>query len=304
MAYELKDVKSILGTFVTIIVVHPETNAGAEAIQSAFAEISRIESLMSVHSPDSEISQLNRNGYQNNISRETKYVLQKSQYYSELSDGAFDITILPVIELWGKKSKARVIPSEEEILEAQKLVGYKNIVIEDSNVWFSKAGMKVTLAGVAKGYAVDRAAENLIKHGIKNALVNAGGDIRCIGGKTESIPWRIAIRNPINQRQVSVVLEIQDKAIATSGAYQPSKNDIIDPRSGRPAEQGILSASVLAESAMDADILTKFIYVPGIKKGKELIRRFSGTKVITINEDGSITRMPEQEDNQIKIYGK
>jgi thiamine biosynthesis lipoprotein len=304
MDYELKDVKTALGTFVTIIVIHTDVQVGAEAIRSAFAEISRIQALMSIHNPASEISLLNFNGKYEDLSQDTKYVIQKSQYYSVLSKGAFDITILPVLELWEAKNRCNTVPSEEDINEKQQLVNYKNTVIEDHRVWFTKTGMKVTLAGVAKGYAVDKAIETLINYNIKHALVNAGGDIRCIGGKTETLPWKIAVRNPQDKRRVSKVLEVRDKAVATSGTYQRTFKDILDPRSGRPAEQDIISASILAETAMEADILTKCLYVPGIIKGKELLQGLSCVEAIIINRDGDVMMLPEIKANQISNYGK
>jgi len=292
MVHLLKDVKIALGTFVTIIIAHPEVDAGNAAMRLAFTEINRIQNLMSVYSSESEVSLLNKNGFCAGLSDDTRQVIQKSNYYSKLSGGVFDITILPVLELWENKIKLHTFPSDEEILEKQKLVDYRNLVILNNQVKFNKEGMKVTLAGAAKGYAVDKAIETLIKCDIKNALVNAGGDIRCVGGKTDTLPWKIAIRDPLDKRRVCTVLDMRDRAIATSGTYQRSYNDIIDPRSGRPVEQDVVSASVLANSALDADILTKCLFVPGITKAREFFSNLSGIEAIAITRDGSIVNIP------------
>jgi FAD:protein FMN transferase len=292
MVHLLKDAKIALGTFITIIIAHPDVGKGKAALNLAFSEINRVQSLMSVYSIKSEVSLLNTNGCYEGLSSDTRYVIKKANYYSELSGGVFDITVLPVLELWQAHYRSSRVPSAEEIREKQKLVDYRNLVMEDNRVWFTRAGMKVTLAGAAKGYAVDQAIEMLIKCNIKNALVNAGGDIRCIGGKTDSLPWRIAIRNPQDKRRVSTVLEIRDKAVATSGAYQRPYNDMIDPRSGRPVEQEVASASVLADKAIDADILTKCIYVPGIKGSIKILSKLSGVEGIVITREGSILKVP------------
>jgi FAD:protein FMN transferase len=293
MLYELKDVRTALGTFVTITVIHPDVKAGAEALRLAFNEIFRIQALMSVHDPDSEISQLNSRGSLENVSQDTRQVIRRSQYFSELSKGAFDITVLPVLDLWEEKHRQNAVPSEEEIAEKQKLVGYENTVMEGSRIRFTRAGMKITLAGAAKGYAVDKAVEILKIQGIKSALVNAGGDIRCIGSKTEKLPWKIAVRDPQDKRRVKTVLKISNRAIATSGTYQRSCKDILDPRSGRPVEGDIISASVLAETALDADILTKCLYVPGLTGAQEMLSKLSAVEAVIITRDGKIVKLPE-----------
>jgi FAD:protein FMN transferase len=292
MIHEIKDVKIALGTFITITVVHPDIKTGKSAIQLALAEINRVQNLMSVYNIKSEVSLLNQNGHCDGLSKDTQYVLQKSKYYFELCEGAFDATILPLVELWEEKSRQRLLPTETEIAEKLELVGSQNLVIEDNRVWFTKKGMKITLAGAAKGYAVDRAIATLINCNITHALVNAGGDIRCIGGKTETEPWKVAIRNPLDKKRVSTMLALRDRAIATSGSYQRPYNDMIDPRSGRPVVHEIVSASVLADTATDADILTKCLYVRTIKDSREIWRNLTGVEGIAITRDGNIIKLP------------
>ena len=287
MVHVIKDVQNALGTFVTITIVHPNVDEGISGLHAAFDEIYRIHDLMSLHKQSSEVGLLNRKGYHEGVSNDTRYVIQRANYFSELSDGIFDITILPILELWEENARKSKVPTDTEISERLELVNYRNIIIEDKNISFRKAGMGITLAGVAKGYAVDKAIETLGQSNIRHALVNAGGDIRFIGGKTETIPWKIAIRDPKNKTRIVTIVELYDQAIATSGAYQRFFNDIINPKVGKPA-QGVLSSTIIAKKAIDADILATSMFILGAEKGKELLGRVDGVKFLIITSEGSI----------------
>lgn len=290
MPYILKDVRNVMGTFVTITVVHPNLDEANKALCAAFNEIYKINDLMSIHSQSSEVSILNRTGFYRGISADTKYVIERANYFSELSDGAFDVTILPILKLWEESAHTNKVPTDAEIDEKLGLVNYRNIVIKDGDIEFGKAGMGITLAGVAKGYAVDKAIETLSQGNIRYALVNAGGDIRVIGGKTETMPWRIAIRDPQNKRRLSTTVELHEQAIATSGTYQRFFNDMINPKVGRPA-QGLLSSTIIIEKAIDADILATCVFILGAKRGIELLGRLDGVKALVITSDGSILKL-------------
>jgi thiamine biosynthesis lipoprotein len=287
MIHIIKDVQDAMGTFVTITIVHPEVNEGISALRAAFDEIYRIHDLMNAHTQSSEVSVLNREGYYGGVSDDTKHVIQRANSFSELIEGAFDITVLPVLELWEENVYKSKIPTDAEISERLELVNYRNILIEDKNISFRKPGMGITLAGVAKGYAVDKAIEALSRGNIKHALVNAGGDIRVIGGKDETIPWKIAIRDPRNKTRIVTTVELYDQAIATSGTYRRSFKDIINPKVGRPA-QGVLSSTVIAKKAMDADMLATCMFILEAEEGIELIEKLDGVKAFVIRSDGSI----------------
>jgi thiamine biosynthesis lipoprotein len=287
MVHVIKDVQNVLGTFVTITIIHPNVNEGISALRAAYDEVNRIHDLMSVHKQNSEVGVLNKKGYHEGVSNDTRFVIQRANDFSELSDGILDITILPILKLWEEKARRNKVPTDAEIGKRLELVNYRNILIEDKNIRFRKAGMGITLAGVAKGYAVDKAIEALSQHHIRHALVNAGGDIRVTGGKTETIPWKIAIRDPRNKARIIAAVELHDQAIATSGTYQRSFNDIINPKVGSPA-QGVLSSTIIAKKAIDADILATCVFVLGAEKGMELLRRLDGVRAIVITSDGSI----------------
>ena len=286
MVHIIKDVQGALGTFVTVTVIHPDLSEGISAVRAAFDAVHRIHHLMNVHEQDSEVSVLNREGHCEGASDDTRHVIQRANSLSERMEGAFDISILPVLALWEENVSKDKIPTDLEISEKLELVDYRNIFIEGRNIRFRKQGMGITLAGVAKGYAVDKAIEALSRSHIKHALVNAGGDIRAIGGKNENIPWRIAIRDPRDKNRIVTTLELCDQAIATSGTYRRSFSDILNPKVGRPA-QGVLSSTVIAKTAMDADMLATCMFVLGAEKGKELIGKSDGAKAFIIGNDGS-----------------
>ena len=287
MVHIVKDVQGALGTFVTITVVHHDVSEGITAVGAAFDEVHRIHDLMNVHKQSSEVGVLNREGYYEGVSDDTRHVIQRANSFSERMEGAFDITVLPVLELWEENFSKSKIPTDSEISQRLELVNYRNILIEDKNINFRKRGMGITLAGVAKGYAVDKAIEALSRGNIRHALVNAGGDIRVIGGKDENIPWRIAIRDPRNKTRIVTAVELYDQAIATSGTYRRSFSDIINPKVGRPA-QGVLSSTVITEKAMDADMLATCMFILEAEKGIELIGELDGVKAFVIRNDGSI----------------
>ena len=286
MVHIIKDVQNALGTFVTVTVIHPDISEGISAVRAAFDEVHRIHHLMNVHQQNSEVGALNREGYYEEVSNDTRHVIQRANYFSERFEGAFDITVLPLLELWKENISKSRIPMDSEINQRLELVDYRKIFVEGRNIRFSKRGMGITLAGVAKGYAVDKAIEAIVRCNIRHALVNAGGDIRAIGGKDDNAPWRIAIRDPRDKNRIVTTLELCDQAIATSGTYRRSFGDILNPKVGRPA-QGVLSSTVIARTAMDADILATCMFVLGAEKGKELIGMSDGVKAFIIGNDGS-----------------
>jgi thiamine biosynthesis lipoprotein len=286
MVQIIKDVQSALGTFVTVTVVHPDRREAISALRAAFDEVHRIHHLMNAHQQSSEVGALNREGYYDDASDDTRHVIQRANSFSERVDGTFDITVLPLLKLWEENVSKNKIPTDAEISEKLELVNYRNILIEGRSIRFKKQGMGITLAGVAKGYAVDKAIEALNRFHIKHALVNAGGDIRAIGGKGENIPWKIGVRDPANEIRIVTAVELYDQAIATSGTYRRSFSDILNLKVGKPA-QGVLSSTVIAKTAMDADIFATCIFIQGAEKGVGWISGFDGVKAFVVGNDGS-----------------
>ncbi len=290
----IKESRFLLGTTVQITIKGKEEAKAREAIGLAFKEIERIENLMSKYREGSEISILNREGAKRpvKVSEDTLRVIRESIRIGELTDGAFDITISPLMELWGFSEKEGHLPEEEALREALTLVNYGSISLneEEGTIRFEKEGMEIDLGGAAKGYGVDRAVEVLRENGISQAIVNAGGDLYLLG-KPSGDFWKVGLKHPRKQGEMLGIVKVQDEAVATSGDYEnyfilQGKRvcHIIDPASGRPA-QGTLSVTVIARESMRADALATALFVLGSEKGLKLASRLEGIEAIIVRDD-------------------
>ena len=294
-AIRYEETKFLMGTEVNIIVIGNNRAVIRSAVQAGFREISRIEDIMSAYKPDSELCSLNKAG-EYESSRELLYVIDKASHTSELSGGAFDITCKPLIDLWHNAKKTNEVPDTQNILDALSLVGYRDILIKNNNVKFNKAGMKIDLGALAKGYAVDMAI-NLIKdYDIKGALIDAGGDIRAIGKREDGKLWEIGIKHPRERNRIIGLINLENSAVATSGDYErffmlngKRYSHIIDPRTGYPVDNQIVSVSVLSSDCLTCDSLATALTVLGEKRGIELIEKLKGIEALIITiEDGNL----------------
>ena len=279
-----KESKILMGTVIEI------TSPDERAAAIAFEEIVRLDNLLSKYKEISDIWRLNKFG-KAQVSQDTIYVVNKAKQFWKETAGAFDITVEPLLEIWGFKDQKYRIPSQEEINQVLKLVGTDKIIIDKANstIEFKIENMAIDLGGIAKGYAVDKAVEKLKEMGIKDALINAGGDIFCLG-KKYSKEWQIAIKDP---RREGVIedLRLRDKAIATSGDYEAYfiVNErhfahIINPQTGYPCESGVISISVVADDCLTADALATSVFILGKDKGKQLVKRFNSRIVSLITQ--------------------
>jgi len=284
-----------MGTNITIVVEDNNVEKAVSAIMAAFDEINRLEKLMSTTDPTSEIYALNNSGTEwVSVSSDVLYVLQKAKYYSDLSNGSFDITVEPLVELWMEKVKTSGRePEPAELESAMKLVDWKNLVIDEnsSRVRFLKEGMKITLGGIAKGYAADKATEILQQAGLKQGYVNMGGQIKGFGPKA----WEIGIQHPRSSGELLGILNLENSSVATSGDYNrfyflegKRVHHIIDPRTGRSAENCI-SVTVITENGIDADALSTAVFVAGPVHGKELLDSL-GLKGLIVTASGEIVK--------------
>jgi len=274
-----KESRVMMGTFVEV------TSPDKEAPAIVFNEIKRIEDLLSKYKANSEISRLNKIG-KLKVSPDTFYIIKKSKEFWQASNGAFDITVAPLIDLWGFTDKNYFVPNDRKIKNVISLIGTNKIILNDKDnmIEFSVSGMKIDLGGIAKGYALDCAVAKLKEKGINSCLINAGGQIYCLGDKFGK-PWKIAVRDP-RREKFSGYLELKDKAVATSGDYEQyfMKNNkryshIIDPKTGYPADSGVISVTVIAPDGLTADALATSIFVLGKEKGEMLAKKFPATEV-------------------------
>lgn len=264
----------LMGTTARITIISNNRNRANEAISQAFSRMQRVDKLMSIFRRDSEISLLNKYGYYGGLSPETAEVIRTAIQYSKLSDGAFDISILPILNSNGK-------------IGTEDLTNYRNIILNDRNVKFLKSGMSITLGGIGVGHAVDSAIEVLKNHDIDQGMINIGGDIRTIGDNTDGVSWKIGIEDPEDRRRLITTIDLKDNAVATSGNYQ--KIHIMNPGNGR-YPQGLLSATIIAPRAIDADAVSTTVFVLGIEKGLEFINKQDGIEGLLISEKHRIIR--------------
>lgn len=273
----MKSTKLALGTIVRINIDGPDLREAARICEHAFTGIEKVEELMSAYRADSEVGILNDHGVCDGISDETCEVLEKALHYWKITDGAFDISAFPVRKSFLDKDVAGP--------EGPDRANSQDIMIDKKHVSFRRKGLGINLGGIAKGYAVDEAIRILSENGVKNALVDAGGDIRVIGKRTDGSPWRIGLADPKSARKITSVIEITDAAVATSGTYRRGVADIIDARNGRAADS-VLRATVVAGKAVDADALATCVYVLGAGNGIRLINGLDNVAALVLSRDG------------------
>lgn len=289
--------RSIMDTIVTIEVLDTNETHALESIDRAFDEIYHVERLMSSYRDDSQLSILNTQGHLDGADPDFVYVLERSKYYSRISDGAFDVTIKPILDLWSSKYSpggTYMPPTPEEINETLKLVNYSSITIEGSNISL-RPNMSVVLGGIAKGYSADKAIESLKLDGITSGFVNAGGDGRFIGLNEQGVPWNIGLQNPDKSDEAVTIIHLSGMAVATSGNYERYFSDaakvshISDPRTGYSSQE-LISATVITDTAMDADALATAVFVLGEDAGIDMIEDLDGVECLIITDDKRIVR--------------
>lgn len=292
---KLEETRDMMDTFVTIT-VYSDEKTGEEAISAAFARMEEIERIASIFDEQAEAFQLNRDGHLDAACDDLLKLLTMSRDYSQLTDGCFDITVQPLLDLWaGGLWKESAEVQQSRIDETMELVGSDKIGIEDHKIYFKVEGMKITLGGIAKGYAVDEALEVLSSMGIKHALVNAGGDMATLGPKPNQEPWNIALANPDDTSQCLANFNVSDKAVCTSGNYEryfdPKKTagHIINPKTGYSANECI-SVTIVAENCTQADALATGVFVMGPEDGMRLVESLDDVECLIVDADRTIYR--------------
>ena len=254
---------------------------------------------MSLYSPGSELAEVNAAAGRApvKVSHELLVVIEKSLEISRMTGGAFDATVGSVEAVWGdiQREGGGKLPGEEAIRDALDCVGYQHVRIDGvaRTVFLEKEGMRLDLGGIAKGYIVDRGMDWLERRGIREALVNAGGDILASGFR-ENSSWRIGLQDPFEQGGLLGVFLVRQGAVVTSGSYERYFETaegrfahILNPKTGRPVE-GLLSVTVIAEEAFLADALATAMMVGGREDAISLLGRFSSAKGVLVEQDGTI----------------
>jgi len=291
--YKVSQTKLSMKTFVSMTLIHPSRDEAEEAMGRAYEEIDRLVGFMSRFDKRSAVSRLNAVGLLEETPTEVLEVLSTAMRFHHTSAGAFDITVLPILELFERKfaQETVVYPSQFEIETVLGRVGSDKIEVKGKTIRFKKEEMGITLDGIAKGYIVDRASRVLSAHNIKDHLINAGGDVRAMGSRLDKKPWRIAIQDPGVRNRYADVIHMNNGAVATSGNYEvyydreKMFHHIVDSRSGLSPRESI-SVSILAPTTVAADALSTGVFVMNPLMGTRFIDALPRSECLMITGDG------------------
>ncbi len=271
-----------MGTIYTVVAYGRDQTFLSEAVNEAFDEIDRLDAQMSNYKPDSELSVINREAAQQDVTVSPNLfdLLQYSLKASAESGGDFDITVGPLMKMWGFFRGQGRLPSPAEIARAEKAIGYQHVHLDSARrtIRFDEPGVELDLGGIGKGYAVDRAVEILRSSGVEAALVSSGGSsIYALGAPPGERGWKITVRDPFRADKAADVLRLQNFALSTSGNYEKFFNidgkiycHIMDPHTGWPV-QGMLSTVAAVPTGVETEALTKIFFVGGVEKSRRYL---------------------------------
>ena len=265
------------------------------ALHSAEYELKKLEKLFSPTLAASDARRIGEpNGGYVMVAHETAAMLETAQRVSEMTDGAFDVTVGPLVSLWGFETGAPSVPSGEAIESAKRLVDYRNLDLAGTSVHVEK-GMRVSFGGIGKGMAADLLTDIFHAHHVEGALMNFGGNVQTLGKRPDGADWRVGIQDPLNADKAVGVVTAQDCAIVTSGAYQRGFTEdgcyyhhILDPKTGYPADSGLVSVTVIAKKGAYADALSTALFVMGEEKAAALYRSAGDFEMVLVTEDGRV----------------
>ena len=285
--YTVRQSRVMMGTQINLIVHGPDEEQCHQAVSETFTLMGDLESLFSRFQPESELSRLNRDGHLSSASPDFLYLLELASDVHRLTGGAFDISILPLLKLYGEES----LPESSLIEHSLSLVANDKIQRQGNTVRFLEKDMAITVDGIGKGYIVDQGVASLRSNGFDNVYVEAGGDLMVSGTRQPGQPWRIGLRNPRPENpEALLTIEASNQAVATSGDYIHSytkdrrHHHILDPRTGiSPPE--LASATVIAPSVVLADGLATAAMVLGAKKSIELLESMDDCEGLFIAKD-------------------
>lgn len=286
-----------LGTIINITIIADSHDVAANAAEAAFAEIARIESLLSPKSESGDVARANRYASKVDvqISEETFRIIERAKGIWQKTDGAFDITFASIAHLWNFGKKPFMPPSRQSVLSLLDRIDSGKLVLDHNKktVHYKKAGIKIGLGGIAKGYAIRRAIEIIRSHGIQNAIVEAGGDLMVIGNKSGSL-WRVGLAHPRKQEILAAILLEDGQSVATSGDYERFStyrgrryHHILDPKTGFPAMRCV-SVSVICSDPEMADAYATAFFVMGRQRAFEFMRNEKNLEAIIIEPDMKI----------------
>jgi thiamine biosynthesis lipoprotein len=285
-----EDTRISMACAYTIIVYGRDARALPRVVNEAFDEIDRIDRLMSHYKPDSPLSSINREAAQRpvKVDQELFDFIAECLRYSRESDGAFDITVGPLMKAWGFFRGEGRMPTAAHLSETRRSIGYRHVILnqETKTIRFDRPGVELDLGGGAKGYAVDLVVKLLKQRGIEKAFVSAcGSTIYGLDSPPGASGWEVKIQDPLHRGKVATTVHLKNRALSISGSSEKffeidgvRYSHIMDPRTGRPV-QGVLGVAVITDSGTAGDALDNVFFVQGVEKSREYLKRISMTEV-------------------------
>jgi FAD:protein FMN transferase len=288
---------NLMDTIFKVTVYSDDKDLAEKAIKAAYARMEDIASVASIFDPNAQAYKLNQSGFIDHPSPDLVALVRLSLEYNKLTDGTFDITVQPLLDLWGDQNlKLWTKPVDVQqamVNEKMPLIGSDKIEVTQDRIALKVPGMKITLGGITKGYAADEALKVIDSMGIKHALVAAGGNIGSLGTKTNGEPWTISLVNPDNTDDSLAVFQFSSMSISTSGNYEryfsPDKkvNHIMDPRTGFSVAD-VISVTIICDSGTQADALSTSVFVLGVKEGMKLVESLHNVECYIVDYDRKI----------------
>src|SRR5215510_13600601 len=286
-----EDSRVSMGCLYAVVVYGRDLARLREAAAAALDEVDRIDRLMSNYKKDSELSRVNREAAKAPVKVDPELFdfIAECLRYGRESEGAFDVTVGPLMKAWGFFRGEGRMPGEAELAHARNNVGYQHVILnqKDGTIFFDKAGVELDLGGIAKGYAVDRAVAVLKQHGVTSALVSSGGStIYALGAPPGKPAWEVEVQDPVERKKIATTVRLKDQSLSVSGSYEKffelngvRYSHIMDPRTGRPV-QGVLSVAVITNDGTSGDALDNVFYALGVERSRACWKKVSANEVI------------------------
>ena len=280
--------------FDTVITITLYDSKNEELLNTCFDYCTEFENLVSRTITTSDVSRINSAGGKPiEVSDTTIELLKKGIEFGVLTNGAFDITIAPLMELWDIKNNPGNVPSETDITEALSHVNYKNILIDGNTVTLTDSLAAIDLGGIAKGYMADQLKEYLLRKGVTSAIINLGGNVLTIGAKPDGTSFNIGIQKPFDKQNETITsVSVKDSSVVTSGSYEryfkvhdTIYHHILNTDTGYPCDNELLSVTILSEESIDGDALSTSCFALGLEEGQKLIESLEGVDAIFVTKD-------------------
>ena len=302
----LKRTEMMMGTVISVTLYD---STDEQILDKVFDKVKELEETFSINETGTEVDKINENaGIEAvKVSDDTMTVVKEGIYYSELSNGKFDITIGPLVKLWSIGLPEAKVPTQEEIDTIVPLTNYKDVVVDEANntVFLTKPGMMLDLGGIAKGYSADVISQMLTAEGVKSAIIDLGGNIFAHGEKLSGDAWKIGIQNPFSTRgEIVGAISVTNKSIVTSGVYERyiekdgvKYHHILNPETGYPYENDIAGITIISDKSSTGDALSTSVFALGIDEGIKFIENLDNVDAIFVTKDNGIYLTSGIKDN-------